>query len=407
MSLNDNMKKYADLIVKVGSNVMEGDIVTIKCPVERDDFGRMLTESAYKSGAKQVNIDWNDGVITRMHYENQDVEVLEDIPQYSYDKLEWFAKAGEKKIGISAQDPELFKGLDTQKLQRAFKASGEKYQPLRKYTMNDINSWTVVSVPTEAWAKKVFPDSENPVDDLWEAIFKTTRVDLEDPVKAWEEHIEKLSIKANWLNDLDLKTLKYKASNGTDLEIELPEGHIWTASSSVNSKGEEFVPNMPTEEVFTLPHKDGVNGIVYASKPLIYKGNLIDEFWLRFKDGAVVDFDAKVGKETLQSIFDKDERARKLGEVALVPYDSPISNSNILFYNTLFDENASCHLALGKAYPTTIKNGENMSDEELAAHGVNDSLAHEDFMVGTPDLDIIGIKKDGTEIQIFKNGNWA
>ncbi|WP_282926522.1 aminopeptidase [Helcococcus kunzii] len=407
MSLNDNMKKYADLIVKVGSNVMEGDIVTIKCPVERADFGRMLTESAYKSGAKQVNIDWNDGVITRMHYENQDVEVLEDIPQYSYDKLEWFAKAGEKKIGISAQDPELFKGLGTQKLQRAFKASGEKYQPLRKYTMNDINSWTVVSVPTEAWAKKVFPDSENPVDDLWEAIFKTTRVDLEDPVKAWEEHIEKLSIKANWLNDLDLKTLKYKASNGTDLEIELPEGHIWTASSSVNSKGEEFVPNMPTEEVFTLPHKDRVNGIVYASKPLIYKGNLIDEFWLRFKDGAVVDFDAKVGKETLQSIFDKDERARKLGEVALVPYDSPISNSNILFYNTLFDENASCHLALGKAYPTTIKNGENMSDEELAAHGVNDSLAHEDFMVGTPDLDIVGIKKDGTEIQIFKNGNWA
>jgi len=187
----------------------------------------------------------------------------------------------------------------------------------------------------------------------------------------------------------------------------LPEGHIWTAASSKNIRGEQFVPNMPTEEVFTLPHKDGVNGVVYSSKPLVYSGNVIDEFWLKFENGAVVDFDAKVGKDTLQSLFDKDERARRLGEVALVPFDSPISNSNILFYNTLFDENASCHLALGKAYPTTIKNGENMSDEELAEHGVNDSLAHEDFMVGTSDLNIVGIKQDGTEVEIFKNGNWA
>ena len=407
MNYNDNLKKYADLIIKVGSNVIEGDIVTINCPVERADFGRLLTESAYKSGAKQVNMNWNDGIITRLGYEHSPVEVLEEVPQYAYDKLEWFAKAGEKRIAISAADPELLKGLDPQKLQRVSKAVGEKMQPLRKYSMNDINSWTVVSVPTEAWAKKVFPDSENPVDDLWNAIFETTRVNLENPVEAWENHLNVLSEKAKWLNDLELTTLKYKASNGTDLEVGLPEGHLWTAASSKNIKGEQFVPNMPTEEVFTLPHKDRVNGIVYSSKPLVYSGNVIDEFWLKFEDGAVVDFDAKVGKDTLASLFEKDERARKLGEVALVPYDSPISNSNILFYNTLFDENASCHIALGKAYPTTLKNGENMSDEELAENGVNDSLAHEDFMVGTSDLDIVGIKKDGTEVQIFKNGNWA
>lgn len=407
MSLNDNMKKYADLIVKVGSNVMEGDILTINCPVERADFCRLLTESAYKSGAKQVNINWNDGAITRLHYEKQDVELLEQVPQYTYDKLEWFAKAGEKRIAISAADPELLKGLDPQKLQRVSKAVGEKMQPLRKYSMNDINSWTVVSVPTDAWAKKVFPNSETPVEDLWKAIFETTRVNFDDPVKAWEDHLNTLTIKSNWLNELNLKALRYKASNGTDLEIQLPEGHIWTAASSNNIRGEQFVPNMPTEEVFTLPHKDGVNGIVYSSKPLVYSGNVIDEFWLKFEDGAVIDFDAKVGKDTLQSLFDKDERARRLGEVALVPYDSPISNSNILFYNTLFDENASCHLALGKAYPTTIKNGENMSDEELSENGVNDSLAHEDFMVGTSDLNIVGIKQDGTEVEIFKNGNWA
>lgn len=407
MNFKNNLKKYADLIVNVGSNVLEDDIVTINCPVERATFGRLLTEAAYKAGAKEVIVNWNDGELTKLTYKHSPVEVLEDIPQYSYDRAEYYAKAGQKLIGISASDPELLKGIDPVKIQRVSKKSAEKFQPLRKYTMNDINSWTLVSVPTEGWAKKVFPDSEDPVKDLWDAIFKTTRIYEDDPVKAWEDHLDTLTRKAKWLNDHNFKYLRYKSSNGTDLEIELPKGHIWTAASSLNSKGESFVPNMPTEEVFTLPHKDGVNGIVYSSKPLAYNGNLIDEFWLKFENGKVVDYDAKTGKEHLTSLFEKDERARHLGEVALVPYDSPISNSKILFYNTLFDENASCHLALGKAYPTTIKNGENMSDEELAENGVNDSLSHEDFMVGTKDLEIIGVKEDNTEIQVFENGNWA
>ena len=407
MSFKDKLNKYAQLVVEVGSNVQEGDTVSIAAPVESAEFARMLAENSYKAGAHEVIINWRDDVITRLAYENQPVEVLEDIAQYTYDRAEYFAKKGQKSISISAADPELLKGIDSQKIQRASKAMSEKFQPLRKYTMNDINSWTVISVPTQKWAEKVFPNSENPVEDLWEAIFKTVRVDKENPIKEWENHLNTLTKKSDWLNEMNFEFLRYKSSNGTDLEIRLPEGHIWTAASSLNSKGESFVPNMPTEEVFTLPHKDGVNGVVHSAKPLVYAGNVIDEFWLKFEDGAVVDFDAKKGKETLQSLFDKDERARRLGEVALVPYDSPISNSNILFFNTLFDENASCHLALGKAYPTTIKNGENMTDEELAEHGVNDSYAHEDFMVGTKDLDIIGVKHDGSEVQIFKNGNWA
>ena len=407
MSFKDKLNKYAQLVVEVGSNVQEGDTVSIAAPVESAEFARMLAENSYKAGAHEVIINWRDDVITRLAYENQPVEVLEDIAQYAYDRAEYFAKKGQKSISISAADPELLKGIDSQKIQRASKAMSEKFQPLRKYTMNDINSWTVISVPTQKWAEKVFPNSENPVEDLWEAIFKTVRVDKENPIKEWEDHLNTLTKKSDWLNEMNFEFLRYKSSNGTDLEIRLPEGHIWTAASSLNSKGESFVPNMPTEEVFTLPHKDGVNGVVHSAKPLVYAGNVIDEFWLKFEDGAVVDFDAKKGKETLQSLFDKDERARRLGEVALVPYDSPISNSNILFFNTLFDENASCHLALGKAYPTTIKNGENMTDEELSEHGVNDSYAHEDFMVGTEDLDIIGVKHDGSEVQVFKNGNWA
>ena len=407
MSFKNKLNKYAQLVVEVGSNVQEGDTVSIAAPVESAEFARMLAENSYKAGAHEVIINWRDDVITRLAYENQPVEVLEDIAQYAYDRAEYYAKKGQKSISISAADPELLKGIDAQKIQRASKAMSEKFQPLRKYTMNDINSWTVISVPTQKWAEKVFPNSENPVEDLWEAIFKTVRVDKENPIKEWEDHLNTLTKKSDWLNEMNFEFLRYKSSNGTDLEIRLPEGHIWTAASSLNSKGESFVPNMPTEEVFTLPHKDGVNGIVHSAKPLVYAGNVIDEFWLKFEDGAVVDFDAKKGKETLQSLFDKDERARRLGEVALVPFDSPISNSNILFFNTLFDENASCHLALGKAYPTTIKNGENMTDEELSEHGVNDSYAHEDFMVGTEDLDIIGVKHDGSEVQVFKNGNWA
>src|SRR5690606_18725113 len=244
------------------------------------------------------------------------------------------------------------------------------------------------------------------VEKLWDAIFKALRVYEEDPVEAWKKHLKNIEDKVNFLNEKNFKKLYYKSSNGTELEVELPEGHIWAGGGGKNSKGVYFVANMPTEEVFTLPHKYGVNGVVYSSKPLNYGGNLINNFSLTFKDGKVVDFTAEEGYDVLKDLLDLDEGAKRLGEVALVPHDSPISNSNIIFYNTLFDENASCHFALGKAYPTNLKGGPDMKEEELDKAGVNDSLTHVDFMVGTEDLSIIGETRDGEKVQVFENGNW-
>lgn len=404
---NTKLEAYADLIIKVGIETKEGDIININCPLERADFGKMLAKKAYEAGAHDVVMDWRDDDLTLLKYQHSPVEYMEKIPQWIYDKNEYYYKKGVKRISVYAEDPELLKDIDSEKIQRVSLATSKKMKALMKYTMNDINSWLVVSVPTKGWAKRVFPESENAVDQLWDAIFNVTRMDEKDPIAAWKAHLDLLSEKANWLNKKAFKYLLYKSDNGTDLKIELPKGHIWGAARSTNAKGEGFVPNMPTEEVFTLPKKDGVNGIIYSSKPLAYNGNVIDEFWLKFEDGRVVDYDAKVGKENLSSIFEQDDNARYLGEVALVPYDSPISNSNILFFNTLFDENASCHLAFGKAYPTTIEGGADMSDEELAQAGVNDSFIHEDFMVGTKDLSIVGISHDGEETQVFINGNWA
>lgn len=407
MDFTKKLSTYAKLVTDIGVQVKKGDTIVIKCPIERADFARLLAKNSYEAGAHSVIVNWSDDDLTLMEYENSPVEVMEDIPQYLYDRNEYLYEKGAKFISVYAANPELLKNIDSEKIQRVSLAMSMKFKPLMKYTMNDINSWCVVSVPTKAWADKVLPESKDSVSDLWELIFDVTRVNLEDPVKAWKDHLQLLLDKATWLNNSNFKYLRYKASNGTDLDIELPEGHIWTAASSLNAKEEEFVPNMPTEEVFTLPKKDGVNGIVYSSKPLAYNGNVIDEFWLKFENGRVVDFDAKVGKETLSSIFEQDENARYLGEVALVPFKSPISDSNVLFFNTLFDENASCHLAFGKAYPTTLKGGDAMSEEELAAHGVNDSFIHEDFMVGTSDLSIVGIDHEGKQVNIFVDGNWA
>ncbi len=406
-NFNEKLDNYAKLVVEIGVNIQENDPVIISCPIERADFGKLLAKHAYKNKASIVVFNWYDDDLTLMMYENSPLETLEDVPQHEYDKSEYYYKKGAKMISVYASNPELLKDVDPEKIQRASLAKSKKFKPLMKYTMNDINSWCVVSVPTKAWADSVFPDQDNSVDLLWEAIFKVTRMNLEDPIKAWQDHLAFLTDRADWLNKMSFSYLIYKSAKGTNLKIELPKEHIWMAADSLNAKKESFVPNIPTEEVFTLPKRNGVNGRVYSTKPLVYNGNVIDDFVLDFKDGRVVDFDAKKGKEALKSIFDQDENARYLGEVALVPYDSPISNSKLLFFNTLFDENASCHLAFGKAYPTNIKGGENMTEEELKLNQVNDSFIHEDFMIGDKDLSIVGIKEDGQEILIFKDGNWA
>lgn len=403
------LNEYAKLCVKVGINLQKGQPLVINSPIEGADFVRLIAKNAYEMGASEVHVNWNDETLIKLKYENAPMEVFENFPKWFADGLEDYAKKGAGFLSISAQDPELLKDVDSKKIAANNKSGSMALREFRKYTMNDINAWCVVSIPTKGWAKRVFPElsEEKAVEKLWKAIFNATRMDLADPIKAWQDHMANLQEKVDFLNNKNFKTLHYTAANGTDLTVELPEGHIWAGGGSTNSKGVYFAANMPTEEVFTMPLKTGVNGVVYSTKPLNYGGNLIDKFKLTFKDGKVVDFEAEVGQDVLADLLDLDEGAKHLGEVALVPYSSPISQSNIIFLNTLFDENASCHFAFGKAYPTNIKGGENMNDEELEAHGVNNSLTHVDFMVGSSDMSIIGETSNGENFQVFKNGNWA
>lgn len=408
-NLETNLLKYADLVVSKGINIQKNQPVVISCPIERADFARALARKSYEKGASEVIVNWLDDELTLLKYENAPMDVFEEYPQWAVDKSKYYYEKGAAIISVSATDPELLKNVDPTKIATYNKVASLANKENMKYTMNDINSWCVVSVPTKGWAKRVFPNLEEDkaVEKLWEAIFYTTRVDKENPIEEWNKHVVEMDKNASFLNEKKFVKLHYKNSKGTDLEVELPKGHIWLSAGSTNSKGTVFIANMPTEEVFTLPKKDGVNGKLFSTKPLNYGGNIIDEMEFTFKDGKVVEYDAKIGKKYLDDMFAVDENGKYLGEVALVPYDSPISNSNILFINTLFDENASCHFAFGKAYPTCLEGGTEMTDEELKAHGVNDALIHEDFMVGSSDLSIIGTRENGEEIEIFKDGNWA
>ncbi|NLC04638.1 MAG: aminopeptidase [Tissierellia bacterium] len=409
LNFESKLSEYAELVVKVGINLQSGQPLVISSPVEAADFVRAVAKHAYELGAKEVHVNWNDDVLTKLKYENSPMEVFENFPLWYVEGMEEYAKGGAGFISIHAQDPYLLKDADPKKIAAFNISSSKALKEFRNYTMNDINSWCVVAVPTKNWAMRVFPNVSEDVaiEQLWDAIFNATRMDLIDPTLAWKDHIDTLVEKGNVLNQKRFKYLHYTSSNGTDLKVELPKDHIWVSGGSTNSKGVYFVANMPTEEVFTLPLKTGVNGVVYSTKPLNYGGKLIDNFRLEFKEGKVVDYHAEVGEDTLHDLLHIDEGAKYLGEVALVPFTSPISNSNIIFMNTLFDENASCHFALGKAYPTNIKGGEHMSEEELESAGVNDSLTHVDFMIGSSDTDILGETHRGEKIQVFKNGEWA
>ncbi len=406
---NKNLEKYAHLLIKMGLNIQKGQTLVVRAPIECAEFARLCAKNAYEEGAREVIMYWQDDLSLKMKYLYADDEIFDEYPDWLREFYLSHARKNAAFLSIAASDPELLKDIDPKKLVRQHKVSSQAIKEYRDRLMSNKNVWCIASIPTVSWATKVFPDvSENEsVELLWDAIFKAMRVDKEDPIKAWEDHKNNLKKSMEFLNTSKFKSLKIKNSLGTDLEIELPEGHIWVGGSEFTPEGIEFIANMPTEEVFTLPKKTGVNGIVYSTKPLNQNGKLIDEFSITFKDGAIVDFTAKKGYETLKEIVETDEGSKYLGEVALVPYDSPISKSNILFYNTLYDENASCHLAIGRAYPSCLKNGENMTEEELDKHGVNQSINHVDFMFGTKDLQIIGITQDGKEIKVFENGNFS
>ncbi|MYL57857.1 aminopeptidase [Virgibacillus halodenitrificans] len=401
-------EKYAELALRTGVNLQENQALMINAPIEGADFTRIVARKAYEMGAKDVHINWVDDELTLLKYENAPDEVIADYPEWKVKLHDSFAEDGAAILNIRSTNPDLLKDIDPSRVAKANKAAAEAMKNFRKYTMNDKIAWSIISIPTGDWAQKIFPEKskEDAIESLWDAIVKIVRVDKEDPVAAWEAHNETLKTAREILNKKNYKLLHFKAP-GTDLKLELPKGHIWKGGSAVTEGGTTFNPNMPTEEVFSMPHKYGVNGTVASTKPLNYGGSLIDNFQLTFENGKVVDFKAEQGEATLKHLLDSDEGARRLGEVALVPDESPVSQSGLIFYNTLFDENASCHIALGKAYPTNMEGGSSMSDEELDKHGVNDSLAHVDFMIGSKELDIDGVHEDGSTEAVFRNGTWA
>lgn len=403
-----NLEKYAELAIKVGVNVQKGQTLVVNAALDSAEFVRLIVKKAYEAGAHNVIVNWNDDEVSRTKYELAPDEAFNEYPEWRAKEVEELAEKGAAFMSIVSSSPDLLKGINSERIGNFQKAAGKALSNYRKMIQSDKISWTVIAAPSQAWADKVFPDApaETRVAKLWDAIFKATRSDLDNPVQAWTVHDETLHEKVDYLNNKRYKKLHYTAP-GTDLTIELPEKHLWVGAGSVNEKGHEFMANMPTEEVFTVPLRTGVNGTVSSTKPLSYGGNIIDNFKVTFENGRIVNVQAEEGEEILKQLVETDEGSHYLGEVALVPFNSPISQSNLLFYNTLFDENASNHLAIGSAYAFCIEGGKQMSSEELKEHGLNDSLTHVDFMIGSAEMNIDGITADGKAEPVFRNGDWA
>lgn len=402
------LKKYADLVVRTGVNLQDKQQLLISSPIECASFTRMIAEKAYEAGAINVIVDYNDEQLDLIKFNKAPMESFEKEPKYLALSREELIKEKTAFINIHAVDPELLNGVDPNKISTLSKTTNKTMKNFSSGLMSNEVQWCVVSIPTNGWAKKVFPDLPEleAIEKLWNSIFSIVRADREEPVSAWNEHLTNLKNRREYLNEKNFKYLYYK-SEGTDLIVELPQCHIWIGGEEYTKDGVKFVANMPTEEVFTLPKRDGVNGYVTSKKPLNYGGNIIDNFKLTIKDGKIVEFIAEKGAEILKGLLDADEGARYLGEVALVGHNSPISSSGLVFFNSLFDENASCHFAFGEAYPTCLKGSDNMSKKELIEKGVNDSLIHVDFMIGCAELEIIGETATGEKVQVFKHGDWV
>ena len=403
------MDNYADLIVRAGVNVQPGQLLVINAPIECAAFTRLLSEKAFNAGAGDVFVFWNDELLRKLRLERTDIAHLEDVPPWQGDaRLYFVQEKGACVISIAANDPDLLKDVDPDKAAAEHKAVAAALKPYRRLMMSNQARWTVASVPTVGWATKVFPHlaGADAVEALQMAIYRACRADVDDPVAAWARHTAQMQARLERMNDYRFSALHYTSANGTDFTVGLADDHLWCGGIEYDPQQIPFSANIPTEEIFTAPHKDRAEGIVKSTRPLLYNGILIEDLALTFKDGQVVDFAAGKSADTLGHLLDTDEGSRHLGEVALVPYDSPISNTGILFYNTLFDENAACHLALGEAYPTTI-GGEDRSEEALQHKGLNTSLSHEDFMIGAPDTAIDGITTSGDRVAVFRDGNFV
>ena len=407
--MTNKLRKYAELTVKLGANVQKDQFVMIFCSIENRKFARMLVEECYKCKAKKVMVEWSDSKVTKMTYENCTTETLCQVEDWKVEKYKWRRDNLPVIIHVEDDDPDLLKDIDSEKVAKSSQAIMKKIKPIRD-EMEDKYQWTIVAMPSKNWAKKVFPNlsGKEAKEKLLNEIFKICRIDDEnDPIELWNKHNAQLSSRGKKLNDYNFEYLHYKNNLGTDLMVGLVKGHRWAGGKEQTLGGISYNPNMPTEEVFTMPHRAKVNGTLVSTKPLVYNGVVIEGMKFEFKDGAVIKASAEKNNETLQNILKMDENSTRLGEVALVPFDSPISNSNILFYTTLIDENASCHFALGQSYAMTLNGSTEMTEEQKLENGANNSIIHEDFMVGSRDLDITGITYDGKEIPVFKNGNFV
>ncbi len=402
------LKKYAKLLAKVGLNVKKGQSVFIGADLDQPEFVAMVVEECYKAGASEVYVEWSYQPVEKINAMNRTQESLSELKPWAKAKWEYKAKNYACRLFIESEDPDGMNGVDQQKMSAARRALFPQIKPYR-LALENKHQWCIAAVPGKAWAKKVFPNlpERKAVEEMWKVILKTSHADGKNPIQAWKEHNANLDARCSYLNALGLQYLEYKSANGTNLTVELNEDSIFCGGKEKTLQGRIFNPNIPTEEVFTTPKAGAAEGIVYSTKPLSYMGELIENFSLRFENGKVTEVKAEKGEALLKEMVSMDEGAGKLGECALIPFESPINQSGVLFYNTLFDENASCHLALGHGFNECLKGFEKYTDEECKKRGVNDSMIHVDFMMGSRDMDIVGVTKTGERVQIFKNGTWA
>ncbi|MFK3340016.1 aminopeptidase [Staphylococcus aureus] len=407
----EKLQQYAELLVKVGMNVQPKQPVFIRSSVETLELTHLIVEEAYHCGASDVRVVYSDPTLKRLKFENESVEHFanHEIKSYDVEARMDYVKRGAANLALISEDPDLMDGIDSQKLQAFQQQNARAFKGYMESVQKNQFPWVVAAFPSKAWAKRVYPELsvEEAYIKFIDEVFDIVRIDGNDPVENWRQHIANLSVYAQNLQQKNYHALHY-VSEGTDLTVGLAKNHIWEdATSYVNGKEQAFIANIPTEEVFTAPDRNRVDGYVTNKLPLSYNGTIIDQFKLMFKDGEIIDFSAEKGEAVLKDLINTDEGSRRLGEVALVPDDSPISNRNTIFYNTLFDENAACHLAIGSAYAFNIQGGTEMTVEEKIASGLNDSNVHVDFMIGSSDLTIYGIFEDGSKELVFENGNWA
>jgi aminopeptidase len=395
------------LTLTKGVNLQKGQNLQIICPVERREVALAMSEIAFRLGAKDVKVNYEDDLLEKIRFSCADKSTLSTIPKWLVDSKEHLVKENYCYVAIDASDPNVFKDIDTEKLSVYTTAKGKALKKYMSAVMENQIRWCVVSVPTLAWAKKVFPNSDNPEEELSIAIQKCMRLDTENPLKEWDNHAKNLDARAKFLNENNFEYLHITNALGTNVKVYLANSHVWTSAKELAKDGIAFIANMPTEEVFTAPHKLKTTGVIKSALPLSYNGNLIEDFSITVKNGKIVDFSAKKGYDVLKGLIETDKGTHYLGEIALIPKSSPIAKLKTLFYNTLFDENASVHVAIGKGYPTTIKNGDKLSKKELKEKGLNDSIEHVDFMIGTKDLSITGVKSNGEQVPVFVNGDWA